>query len=568
MVAQAALAFLLMVAVLVGCGPTAGGGPVGADQASAPSAVKTIVVAALAPIKVYGHTEFPSGGGAALTEIHSNGLVVNDAKGGIEPRLAAKFPSLEDGTIVLLPDGRMQTTWKLRPNIKWQDGSPFTAQDLSFGLDVRRDVAGPEASLASRQIERIDAPDPLTAVITWQTTFFKHLELNISELWPYPEHLLRDAPRGDRESFLNLPYWTSEYVHLGPFRLVDYGFGETQVFERFDGYYLGRPKVDRIVIRSIGDPNTLFANLQAGTVDIASEETLPTELAIDLRTEWMRTDSGSVLTRVENLRYVMVQLNPDWARTPALARDVRLRRGLYLGLDTSAIRELSLPGLPDTEADSFLRKNDPRGPIVGQPLARYRYDPNRAFQELADAGWRRGADGRLINEAGEAVQLDLRGSASSAKETSSVAQLWRQTLSVDVAEENVPPARAQDREYRAKFPGMEFRSSNGDNVFALFDSRTRPTAESRYVGGNPTGYESPIFDRLLQSLYATLEESQQAIIIREMGEMLATEVPIMPMYVRVDLAAVVKGVRALADDYAGTTFTRGMARNAHLWDRL
>lgn len=563
-------AWLIALPLFLACAPAAreAGAPGAVGAGPRPdTAPKTIVVSALGSFKVFGHSEFPGGGAASLTDIHSNGLVTNDTRGGLEPRLAARFPSLEDGTIVLLPDGRMQTTWKLRPNIKWHDGTPFSAEDLALGLAIRLDIPGPEANVASRQIESFDVPDPLTAVITWRTTFYRHLDLHLSELWPYPRHILGVVDRSDRELFLNLPYWTTGYVHVGPFRLVDYGMGDTQIYERFDDYFLGRPKVDRIILRPFSDSNTLFANLQAGAVDLAAEESLPTDLAVQLRDEWQQNAEGAVFTRIENLRFVMVQLNPEWARAPDLSRDPRARRGLYYGLDRDAIRDLSLPGLPDTEAESFLRKNDPRGPTVGLPLARYRYDAVRATRELADIGWQRAVDGRLLNQAGEQVQIDLRGSAGSTKETNFVAQLWRQTLGMDVAEETVPTARQQDREYRAKFPGLEFRSSNGDNVFSLFDSRARPTAENRWVGGNPTSYVNPAYDRLLESFFSAFEQPQQAAVIKEMSEILASDLPILPMYVRVDLAPVRKGVRALADDYAGTTLTRGMARNAYLWDR-
>ena len=80
------------------------------------------------------------------------------------------------------------------------------------------------------------------------------------------------------------------------------------------------------------------------------------------------------------------------------------------------------------------------------------------------------------------------------------------------------------------------------------------------------GYNNPAFDPILDRFFETIELDQQGAVIREMSEILARDVPIIPMYVRVDLAGVRKGVRAL-DDYAGTTLTRGMARNAYLWDR-
>ena len=56
-------------------------------------------------------------------------------------------------------------------------------------------------------------------------------------------------PRTPRNGalFLDLPYFTEQYVNLGPFRLVDFGLGQNMVFERFNDFYLGRPKISRIV---------------------------------------------------------------------------------------------------------------------------------------------------------------------------------------------------------------------------------------------------------------------------------------------------------------------------------
>jgi peptide/nickel transport system substrate-binding protein len=118
-------------------------------------------------------------------------------------------------------------------------------------------------------MERVEATASQTIVITWATTFFRALQLDYVSLWPYPEHLLGAAFAGDKEAFLNLPYWTTEYVGLGPFRIVDFGLGENLVLERFHAYFLGRPNVDRILIRIIPDTNTLMTNLEAGAVEVA-----------------------------------------------------------------------------------------------------------------------------------------------------------------------------------------------------------------------------------------------------------------------------------------------------------
>ncbi|MBM2810302.1 MAG: transporter substrate-binding protein, partial [Chloroflexi bacterium] len=136
--------------------------PIVADD----GASKTLVLAQLGAPKMVGVWAFgtTAGGVASLAEVHTTGLVTLDQQGNPIGRLATRQPSLDDGSIVFLPDGRMQTTWNLRPNVTWQDGAPFTADDMVFTQAVH---STPELRASIRHtppfIERIDAPDPLTA---------------------------------------------------------------------------------------------------------------------------------------------------------------------------------------------------------------------------------------------------------------------------------------------------------------------------------------------------------------------------------------------------------------------
>src|SRR5688500_8933736 len=105
------IAAILITVALCSCAPTAPGGPGSAPGAApaAPPVVKIITIATLVQIKGFGPWDIGSttGGWAPLNELHSVGLVADATRGGLEPRLAAKLPSLDDGSIRLLPDGRM-----------------------------------------------------------------------------------------------------------------------------------------------------------------------------------------------------------------------------------------------------------------------------------------------------------------------------------------------------------------------------------------------------------------------------------------------------------------------------
>ena len=146
-----------------------------------------------------------------------------------------------------------------------------------------------------------------------------------------------------------------------------------------------------------------------------------------------------------------------------------------------------------------------------------------------------------------------------------VAAGWRQ-MGIDVREYIPPSALGRDNEFKSKFPAMEASAKgSGDDIFVRFDSRLRSGPENRWQAGNAAHYANPALDRLLDRLGATIDERDQGLVLRDIGELAATDLPALATYFRTVFAAVSKGVRALDDYAAGATGT--LARNAHLWER-
>ncbi|MBM2809669.1 MAG: hypothetical protein HW416_428 [Chloroflexi bacterium] len=574
--AQTWVTTLLLVATVAGCGPTTRSAAT-ASEGTAPAPVaqpersKTITIGGITPITGFepwasGST---TGGPSTVRELNTTGLISADAHGNFAPRIAGRMASAEDGTLVFLPDGRMQTTLSLRPDVKWHDGAPFTADDAVFGWKVTSHPnVPPIRSPVFRSVDNVAAPDPLTVVITWKAPFSRYRELGHFAFPLLPRHLLGTAFEGDMDSFVNLPYWTSENIHLGPFYLADYGLADSAVFKRFEGYFLGAPKVDTVIFRTVRDPNVLFATLLAGEVDIAAEQALAFEHLMQLRDRWQQDGGGALATREGVWRFASVQFNPEWARPPELSRDVQLRRGLYAALDLPAIREALLPGFSDSEADTFLEKTDSRNAIVGKPFAGARYDVTLSRELLAEGAWRAGADGRLRNPSGEQVAFELRTTGNYRQELSIVAQYWRD-LGIDVSENLMGGALVRDDEYRVKFPALELTTQGiGDGTLNRFYGPVIPTPQNRFSGSNSGGYRNPTFDGLFERLYRTLDEREQSQLLKQMGEIIATDLPALSIYKEIRAVAVRAGVRALLGDYAGTgTSGPAIARHAHLWDR-
>jgi ABC-type transport system substrate-binding protein len=138
-----------------------------------------------------------------------------------------------------------------------------------------------------------------------------------------------------------------------------------------------------------------------------------------------------------------------------------------------------------------------------------------------------------------------------------------------VPEEEVPDALVSVREYRAMFPGTEITAqNNGDAMLARFDGRLRPSPP-RWSGNQGGWYANPALDALIDKLYATLDLQEQGRALNEIGEIMAADLPCLPLYFGTNLAGIRKGVRALTDDFAGA-YLGGpgvISRNAHLWDR-
>jgi len=200
---------------------------------------------------------------------------------------------------VVEADGRMRTTYRLRPNLTWHDGTPMTAEDYVFAWGV---YSTPEIGL-SRQppfdaIETVTASDASTLVIDWKRPYpdaghMSGREVNYPAL---PRHLLaaQFTPQ-NVEAFVNHPFWAREFVGLGPYRETGWEPGAFIEAEAFDGHATGRAKIDRIRVRFIGDRNAGLANVLAGEVHLTGPTVLGVEQAVILRRDWVAQTRNSVV---------------------------------------------------------------------------------------------------------------------------------------------------------------------------------------------------------------------------------------------------------------------------------
>src|SRR3954464_14784582 len=192
--------------------PAAGEQPPG--QPAAPTINRTLVMAGRAetpsvasrPLRVFGLTS------STVSRLFNAGLALRDGEGNYRPYLAEALPQLNTDSWKVSPDGRMETTYRLRPNLTWHDGTPFSAEDYVFGW---RTYANPDLGLSRTSpfdaIDEVMAPDARTLVIRWKQPYpdAGHLAGRDRQLPALPRLLLQAAQEGEpADTFANLPYWT------------------------------------------------------------------------------------------------------------------------------------------------------------------------------------------------------------------------------------------------------------------------------------------------------------------------------------------------------------------------
>ncbi len=566
-----AAAFWILLAMLVAaCAPAGGTRAPSADtpptdRQAGPKRILTAVVSELPTAR--SQLNRASGGtlpGARELEqlIHA-GLAVEDSSGNLRPQLAEAAPTVENGLWRVFPDGRMETTWKIRPNAMWHDRTPFTAEDLVFTARIAQDKdLGLFGQLAYESIASVEATDPRTITVRWSRPFIEadtmFSGVGNFQAVPLPRHLLEPQYVENKAAFLNLPYWSNEYVGAGPFKIRDWVQGSHVSLEAFDGYVLGRPKVDEIEVKFIPDPTTLVANILAGAVELPIGRGLSLDQTLEVRERWQE---GTVVFGPGGAIKVWPQLR--YAQLPRIA-DVQFRRALYHGMDRQQMADTLMGGLSEV-AHSVLIPTDREFAALDPAVVRYDYDPRRAMALLEELGLTRGADGVFREPNGQRLSVEVRATVIDILQKTVLAMSsdW-QRIGIAVEPHTITAARQNDREYRSTFPAFDTsRGNNSVETFKTFLGSEARVPDNRYAGANYPNYQNADLDALINRFLVTIPMEERLDAGRQVVRHLSEQVVVMPTFY--DVLGTMTGKRLVnvptkpAQNYTTTW-------GAHEWD--
>jgi len=458
-------------------------------------------------------------------------LVLFNQRGQPVPYLASQLPQLNTDTWQVSPDGHMETTYKLKPNLVWHDGEPLTADDFVFSWRAfTTSGLGTPNSPPDSLIDEVVAPDPLTVTVRWKRPYYDAGILS-DQFPPLPKHILDSALQTSTpEVFAANSYWTQDYIGAGPFRLDRWEPGAFIEATAFNRHVLGAPKIGRVRIIFIGDPNTTLANLLAGEVQFSADDSIRFEQGLTLQREWGPT-GGSVLVKPSLWRSSYVQFRPELLATPGLA-DRRVRKALALTMDKQGLNQALFEGQGIMSDVPFVPSTVDYFSAIEPMVTRYQYDLARAQSLLTDAGFARGADGVWASPSAGRLSFGLTTTSSSQNESelSILGASWRQA-GFEVSESVLPVAQAQDGQARSSFPGLfTFSTPLGEDTLAAQTTIAMPRPENRWIGFNRGGWSSPQFDRIADEFNGTLDQQQRVKLIGEMLQIYTEEVPALPLY--------------------------------------
>jgi peptide/nickel transport system substrate-binding protein len=475
-------------------------------------------------------------------------LFYMDGQAMIQPGLATEVPSVGNGDIKV-SDNAETVTLKLRPNLKWSDGSPLTANDVVFTINLFK--SSPTAlrnGFPGAEISSVSAVDSNTVAVTLNTVDAAFLRSGLVDAFnfaPLPQHVTAYQVKtldDLAQSSENL----KPSVASGPFMVQDQQSGDhITAVKNLHYYQAPKPYLDKIVFEVFPDLRTVVTALQAGQVDAAS--LLPV----------------SSVDTIKNIPGVELALSTDASAFEALwlnlsnsiLKDAQVRLALAISVDTKQAITTVWRGIARPTCDDAIGTfaHEPDLVSVDGRCAygtdKQTYDPNKAAQILDADGWTKGSDG-FRHKNGKLLELRISTSTTATPQnpqyhlaTEQVVEAAWKTLGVKVDEVNYsgsdlfsslvlyPPTGTSNPNYDV----AEFAYSLGldPDDHLLWQKNQTP----QQGGQNITFYSNPGVDTLEQQQLATPDPLQRLLFLKQIHRHILADVPIIFLYDEPDICA-------------------------------
>lgn len=439
-------------------------------------------------------------------------LIQYDAKLNAVPWLAQSW-QLSDSSVV----------FKLRNDVKWHDGQPVTAEDVKFTFDLAKDTTA--ASLLGSAylglVKSATVVDPYTIRFDFTAPHAQALD----DFWwaPLPKHLLKDVPAAQ----LGQAPYNRQPVGSGPFRFVEWKPNQTLTLGAnldFPAALGGRPRLDRVIFRIIPEPTTMVTELANRTTDVIGW-TLQPDQAVQVQ-----QTQGLTLKHFPSREFTYVA----WNGTRPPFDDAAVRRAMGMAIDRATIIQGLMHGFA-VPATGMIPSWSP----MSSEVAALPFDPAKARQELAAAGWRDTNGDGVVEKNGRPLRFVL--TVNTANRThQDMAQVLQQELKAVGAQVEVQAQEFQTmlRRYKARDYDAVIANWSLD-TFKVDPTPLFSCALSRAANSsNRTGYCNPRADALMEQGLRETDVAKAKQIWQQYSQLLQQDQPLTFLFWSEDMAGV------------------------------
>ncbi|MBL8095933.1 MAG: hypothetical protein JNL73_17285 [Anaerolineales bacterium] len=462
--------------------------------------------------------------------------------------------TLAEGVALAHPDGttrvytgtepaetlQVVATFELRPDVRWSDGQPVTADDSVFSYQLAQLDTRPVTRFVTTRTVSYEALDATrtrwTALPGW-----RDLEYAQRFFAPMPAHVYAGA---DLTALATRDDVATTPLGWGAFRIVEWRRGEWLIVERNPYYYRageGLPRLDRVLFRFGVSAEQALADMQAGLCHIAAESQGLSSLMPQLREVGA---AGALQVRTaatntfEHLDFGMLSAE-DYRRPAgeAIFREPEVRQAIAYCLDRQAMVDQLQSGAGEV-AHTYIPSTHPL--YAGQTLSLYPSNPERGRDLLDAAGWVETADGTR-ERAGTALAFTLTTGPESSPFRQQLVQLIVDQLRANCGIVVTPDWQTQESLYAPWPTGPLFGRRFDLGAFPwrigstppceLYLSRAVPEAQNP-AGTNNIGYQSEAFDRACDQALGSFDPAEQRLGHIMAQTIFNQELPSLPLFFR------------------------------------
>jgi peptide/nickel transport system substrate-binding protein len=325
------------------------------------------------------------------------------------------------------------------------------------------------------------------------------------------------------------PEFSAKGIGTGPYRVESWTPGEAMELVRNPDYWGDAPYFDKVSYRPVPEAAVRSTELRSGGADIITQ--VPIEEIAGLE------EPGLEVLRIPSLQSMRIHLNAGEAPFD----DVRVRQAINYAIDRGTILETLLEG-----AGSLMGSPTPPGMFGYNPdVEPYPYDPEKARELLAEAGYEDGVDIRLQFTDGRYVRDRAIAEAITA-------QLAEVGINLDA---NLSEFSQWLEVFNSDGNGFMVQSQE-DNVMTLFAPNFASSSESfkRY------GYSNPEVDALIEEGLVTLDEGEREAIYQQLNQLLHDDAPWVYMWNAEDIYGIAESVSGFEPNGVGYFYAKDLSR--------